>query len=298
MKKYIFLKDLYSFCKTLWKNKKTMFISISLSIILALFPIFLIKPMYLSKATYEIMLEDLDAKTNVSNFSTNLVNPFSVNQDPRLYKIVEILNSREFLIDFINKYDVRKDLFAVDYYDKETQKLFYTNLVNEDGKWADESTRPDDEAVYELFKVYFSASADLETGFIKISSIHYSQLQSKIWVEQLAYELNEKLRVSDLNQAKKAIDYYELQISNFISQDLIDATSRLLEIELRKKMLANVKEFYAISPIDKPYIPENKDSPSRLFILVFFMMLGFLYGVSKIYFAKIRSTIKSTLTDT
>ena len=86
-------------------------------------------------------------------------------------------------------------------------------------------------------------------------------------VELLAYK-SKLLREIDLLDAEAAIVYYNKQISLSLSEDLIVAISRLLESEIRKKMLANVKQNYALNPIDPPYFPDIKFSPSRFLILI------------------------------
>ena len=195
------------------------------------------------------------------------------------------------MTNLIKKYNLKRDLYAVSEYNKSTRQTTYSATVDENGKWI-KGIEPDDESAYELFKVFYNTSLDLETGYITISVKHYSQVTSKKWVEILAYEVNELLRNEDLESSKASIEYYKNQISQELSEDLINVTSRLMEGEIRKKMLANVKSDYAIKPIDPPYFPELKSGPSRLLILLLFLFLGFLTGSAIIYNKKIKNKFR------
>ena len=288
MEKYLILNDLKRFIYTLLENKKTMLIFLGLGASLGLILAFTISPMYQSKGVYEVTLEDLEQKSQVANFQQDLFNPFGASGDPRAYKVIEILNSRKFALNLIDKYKLKRDLFAFKSYNKETGKVSYSNIVDDDGNWI-KGKEPNDEATFQLFKVYYDVNYDIETGFIHISAISYSQYKARELVELLAYEVNELLREIDLLDAEAAIVYYNKQISLSLSEDLIVAISRLLESEIRKKMLANVKQNYALNPIDPPYFPDIKFSPSRFLILIVSMFLFFIFGVAKIYYSKIKA---------
>ena len=234
MEKYVILNDLKRFIYSLLDNKKTMIISLGLGAFLGLVLAFSISPMYQSKGVYEVTLEDLEQKSQFSNFQQDFFNPFGSAGDPRVYKVIELLNSRDFILNFIEKYNIKRDLYAFKSYAKGTGQISYSDIVDGKGNWI-KGEEPNNESTYQLFKVYYNVSYDIESGFIHISAIHYSQYKAQEWVELLALEVNELLRKTDLQNAEAAINYYTLQISESMSEDLINVTTRLLEGELRKK---------------------------------------------------------------
>ena len=103
------------------------------------------------------------------------------------------------------------------------------------------------------------------------------------------------MRKIDLTNAEASIDYYKQQISESISEDLINVTTRLLEGELRKKMLANVRQDYALMPLDPAYFPDDKFSPSRLLILIFSIFLSALIGIFIIYYQTLKKKFSEIL---
>jgi LPS O-antigen subunit length determinant protein (WzzB/FepE family) len=48
---------------------------------------------------------------------------------------------------------------------------------------------------------------------------------------------------------------------------------------MKKKMLARVKTNYLLEPLDLPYIPEERTSPRRTFIVLIGTMVGFFIGI-------------------
>ena len=125
MEKYVILNDLKRFIYSLLDNKKTMIISLGLGAFLGLVLAFSISPMYQSKGVYEVTLEDLEQKSQFSNFQQDFFfNPFGSAGDPRVYKVIELLNSRDFILSFIEKYNIKKDLYAFKSYAKGTGANF------------------------------------------------------------------------------------------------------------------------------------------------------------------------------
>ena len=174
MKNYLILNDLKRFIYKLIENKKTMMISLGIGAFLGLVLAFTISPMYQSKGIYEVSLEDLEQKSQFSNFQQDLFNPFGTSGDPRVYKVIELLNSRDFILNFIEKYNLKRDIFAVKSYEKDTGQILYSSIVDNEGNWI-RGKEPNNDATFQTFKAYYNVSYDVESGFIHISAIHYSQ---------------------------------------------------------------------------------------------------------------------------
>ena len=48
---------------------------------------------------------------------------------------------------------------------------------------------------------------------------------------------------------------------------------------MKKKMLARVKTNYLLEPLDLPYVPEQRTSPRRTFIVLVGTTIGFVLGI-------------------
>ena len=66
------------------------------------------------------------------------------------------------------------------------------------------------------------------------------------------------------------------QIIDIEQAEIRKAIFNLIESQLQIQMLSNVKNDYILTAIDKPYVPENKSSPDRAFILI----MGAFFGLA------------------
>ena len=55
--------------------------------------------------------------------------------------------------------------------------------------------------------------------------------------------------------------------------------NQIIESQLRKKMLANIKDDYAIFAIDEPFAPLIKTSPTRSYIVIISTIAGFILSI-------------------
>ena len=71
--------------------------------------------------------------------------------------------------------------------------------------------------------------------------------------------------------------YKELEKTQDV--DLRLSINQLIESQMKKKMLARVKTNYLLEPLDLPYVPEQRTSPRRTFIVLIGSMIGFVLGI-------------------
>ena len=85
-----------------------------------------------------------------------------------------------------------------------------------------------------------------------------------------------------------AIDYLNEQASIISSTNLQNSINNLYESQLRKKMLANIREEYIINLIDAPFVPEKKTGPTRSIICIIITLIG---GILSVLYVLIDSLI-------
>ena len=101
----------------------------------------------------------------------------------RLKEAVATLNSKEFIINFVNVYDLDKLLFASKSWDKKKDRIIYDESIYDvsSSNWVSNFSgingRPSDLELYEAFKTNFQIYEDLETKFYTLS---YRSLSPKI----------------------------------------------------------------------------------------------------------------------
>ena len=116
---------------------------------------------------------------------------------------------------------------------------------------------------------------DRKSGFLNIVIAHHSPDFAKSFLELIVYELNEISRSYDFEQAQSAIDYYNKEIANTAIKDIRSAMSNLMEVQLQRKMLTNVRKDYMLQYIDSPYLPIYKSKPRRSSYAITGFLLGF-----------------------
>lgn len=210
---------------------------------------------------------------------------------------VEILQSNEFLGNFLKdklvyllaakKFDISSNELIIDSKKYDIQK----------NKWIRKPSSPwgivpeEQEAIKYFKENNFDVSINRRNNFVTISINHISPIVAHEWLEELIADLDEKIRIRDVNEANEALTYLNERLSKAsISNDVKNSLSKLA-IKYEKTILfANINKEFAFNVIDPPFIPLLKDSPKRSIIvlaivfgmmLVFFTYLIFLFNSKK-----------------
>jgi hypothetical protein len=118
------------------------------------------------------------------------------------------------------------------------------------------------------------------SGFITLTVKHRSPKFAQNFLNLIILELNNILRNKDLIEAEASLVYLYSQLEDeFIQSEVRLSITQLIENQLRTKMFTNIKQNYAIEPLDTPYIPEERFSPQRTRIVLLGTILGFIFSV-------------------
>ena len=135
----------------------------------------------------------------------------------------------------------------------------------------------------EAHKAYMNVigfSQEKISRIISISVEHQSPEFAHNLLLLMLKELNNVIKNKDLNEAESSIEYLNNQLSLVSQADIRKSINILIEAQLKKLMLANVKEYYILQPLDLPYIPEEKSNPPRALICIIGTIFGFILTVS------------------
>jgi uncharacterized protein involved in exopolysaccharide biosynthesis len=241
----------------------------------------------------EIYFEKLDTTVSTYNYYKNLYRPS--------------------LLSYIYKYTVRlpftiKSLFTPE---KESVQLKNDNL-------SIIRISREDNRLIEKFRENIITKFDNETGVLSISVFmpdrnavaEMADLTQKLLQEYLidykSEKANENLKFIEARYNESRIRYERIQneLANYTDQNQ-NVRSAIVQIEQQNikneydlafdiyKNLANqleqarikVKEdSHVLTVIDPPKVPIEKSSPKRLMILIIFVFLGFVFGISRIVF--------------
>lgn len=210
--------------------------------------------------------------------------------DEKAKLALEILKSRAFITNFIEKNDLFVPIMASKGWVFETNELIINDkLYNSTNKeWvrkvkAPFGKKPSLQEAYKEFMELLSISVDKKTGMVTLSFQHHSPLFAKEILDKLIFDINEDLRQRDLLEAKLSIDYLNEQISLTNLADVRSMLFSLVEEQTKTLMLANIRSEYVFKTIDKAVVTEKKYKPRRSVIVIAFSLFGFLVSITFVW---------------
>jgi uncharacterized protein involved in exopolysaccharide biosynthesis len=199
---------------------------------------------------------------------------------------LEIIKSRSFLENFIQKHDLLVPLMASKKWDINTDTLILDEELYDSHttKWlrevkAPKTPEPSVWEAYMAFSKLLTVSQDKTTAMVSIDIEFYSPTLAKKWLNLLVADLNEFMRVQDQKEAQASIDYLKEQLEDIQVTTMETVFYQLIEEQTKSMMLTQVKAEYVLKTIDPAQVPEEKAGPKRALIVVLGTMLGGILSV-------------------
>jgi uncharacterized protein involved in exopolysaccharide biosynthesis len=199
---------------------------------------------------------------------------------------LEVMKSRRFIAEFIERHDLLVPLMASSGWDQSTGELIIDNEIYESAtkKWIRDVSPPKRpvpslQEAHQEFEELLSITEDKKSGFIGLSIKHYSPIVSQQWVAWLIEDINNTLREQDVTEAERSIAYLKQQIEATLLTDLQSMFFELIQQQTETIMLAKVRQEYAFKTIDPAVVPEEKSEPKRALICVLGTLLGCMLAV-------------------
>ena len=200
---------------------------------------------------------------------------------------LEILKSRKFISEFIERHDILVPLMAAKGWDPETGDLEIDAGIYDESEsaWvrnakAPRKSTPSLQEAYEDFSDNnLSITQSKTTGFIIVSVEHYSPIVARQWVDWLVQDINTTVMRQDVDEAEQAIAYLEEQISATSLAELQNVFFKLIEEQTKIVLLAKVSPEYLFRTIDPAVVPELKTKPRRAWIAALGLILGGAIGI-------------------
>jgi uncharacterized protein involved in exopolysaccharide biosynthesis len=200
--------------------------------------------------------------------------------------VKETLRSRQFTKHILDFPSIRENLMAAKSFNVVDKNIIYDDSIyNYNSKsWVREVSRgkniiPSYLEVHKHLKDSLIISQDDESGFISISFKHVSPVFSYEFLNLIVNELNAVILDRDLREAKESLVFLKIRLAETKEKGIRDSINSLIASQLEIIMLASVGEEYIIRSIDKPFIPEEKTSPSRSLICISITILGFILSL-------------------
>ena len=199
---------------------------------------------------------------------------------------MQLMKSRAFIGDFVDRRDILPELMAVKSWDAGSgDVVFDPESYDADSKtWLREVeppklAEPSAQEAHKAFSAILGVSQDKQTGYVTVSIEHQSPIVAAQWVNWLVEDVNSAVKAQDVAEAEKSIEYLREQVTNTSLADLQAVFFDLIQSQTETVMLAEVRQEYVFKTIDPAVAPEEKSKPSRALICVLGTLLGGMLGV-------------------
>ncbi|MFB2679538.1 Wzz/FepE/Etk N-terminal domain-containing protein [Shewanella mangrovisoli] len=199
---------------------------------------------------------------------------------------IEVLKSRQFTSEFIQKHNILADLMAAKKWDRETDKLIYDedDYIEVTNTWVREvkapfKAEPSMQEAYKEFSKIIAVNKDKESGMVTISVEHLSPIVAQQWVTWLIQDINKVMKDRDVAEAHRSTEFLNKQIALTNVADIKTVLYKLIEEQAKTIMFAEVRDEYVFKTIDPALAPEEKAKPKRALICLLGTILGGMLGV-------------------
>lgn len=199
---------------------------------------------------------------------------------------IEVLKSRQFTSEFIQKHNILADLMAAKKWDRDSDKLIYDedDYIETTNTWVRDvkpplKPEPSMQQAYIVFSKIIAVNKAKDTGMVTISVEHLSPTVAQQWVTWLIQDINKVMKDRDVSEAHRSTDFLNQQIALTNVADIKTVLYKLIEEQAKTIMFAEVRDEYVFKTIDPAIAPEVKAKPKRALICVLGTMLGGMLGV-------------------
>ncbi|MBV7314825.1 Wzz/FepE/Etk N-terminal domain-containing protein [Shewanella sp. NIFS-20-20] len=199
---------------------------------------------------------------------------------------IEVMKSRQFISEFIQKHQILPELMAAEKWDMATNTVVYNPELFDaaTNTWVREvkapfKPEPSMQEAYKAFSKIFSANSAKDTGMVTISVEHLSPSIAQQWVNWLVQDINEVMKKRDVMEAERGQAFLEQQLRQTNIADMRSVLYQLMEQAQKTIMFANVREEYVFNTIDPALVPEEKSKPKRSLICILGTLFGFVIGL-------------------
>lgn len=127
---------------------------------------------------------------------------------------------------------------------------------------------------------------DKKTGLITLEIDWRDGVAGAAWANELVARLNAEMRRRAITNADAAVQYLQKELPNSSEVSIRDAINRLVEAQIKQRMLATVTQEYAFRVVDHalPADPQDPLWPKRWLLLLGGAVLGLFVGIFIVLF--------------
>jgi uncharacterized protein involved in exopolysaccharide biosynthesis len=190
-------------------------------------------------------------------------------EDKETDEAMTVLGSRELTEGFIKDNNLLPVLFP---------KLWDARA----GRWKEGKRAPTLARGYILFDKIRKVDRDNNNDFVTLQIDWPDRVQAAQWTNQMAQRLNDEMRRRAIINADASLAYLQKELATAFEVPTREAISRLMESQIKKKMLANVTQQFALRFVDEATVPDADfpASPNKLLMTGAGLVFGALIGIA------------------
>jgi uncharacterized protein involved in exopolysaccharide biosynthesis len=126
-----------------------------------------------------------------------------------------------------------------------------------------------------------TVALDNRTGLITLQVDWRDPETAARWANELARRLNSEMRKRAIEKADASLKFLQAELDATATVETREAINRLIEAQIRQRMLANVTQEYAFRVVDRAMAPDKEDPvrPNKALLVVLGPLVGFVVGV-------------------
>jgi uncharacterized protein involved in exopolysaccharide biosynthesis len=183
---------------------------------------------------------------------------------------ITVLSSREFTEKFISDDDLLPVLFPEMWDSRQHQ-------------WKQGLKQPPTlERGYLAFNKVRKIELDASYAFVTLQIDWTDRFKAAEWANQMAKRLNDELRERAIRSADAELAYLQNELERSSSVEARTAISRLMESQIKKKMLARVSQDFDVRVVDRAMVADADfpQSPNKTLLIGIGLVFGFLVSVA------------------
>ena len=271
-------------------NKKLFVILFTMSVsICSLLISFQLTPIYKSDALLEVVVDKNNDMPDLGAYGglAAMAGVDIGSQENKTFLVEETIKSRVFLSHLIKiNPSILSKLLASNGFNQSTKEIKFDSKIfdSNQNKWVRKvkpplSSKP---SLLEAHEFYLEdtlrIAKDKLSGFIIISIEHPSPYFAKDFLDLIIKELNNTIRINDLNESIDSINFLTKEAETSKYTELKNSINGLIKTQLQKKMISQIRKDYIVKPIDTPHIPEKKIKPQKSSILIASFLASLLFS--------------------
>jgi uncharacterized protein involved in exopolysaccharide biosynthesis len=173
---------------------------------------------------------------------------------------------------------IKSQLFTTEFIQENNlmPELFPQSWDVRAGRWKGSTGIPTLGRAFHAFDRIRKVERDSKSGLIVLRIEWKDPVKAADWTNQLVERLNNEMRSRAINQSAASLGYLQNELAVTVDVTTREAISRLMEGQIKQKMLAHVTKEYALQVVDKA-IPADADDPVRP-VKILYIAFGLTFG--------------------